>query len=81
MVRCWAGIEGTTPDKLPIIDSSKTAAGVFHAFGFSAHGYQLAPIVGRVLAELICHGRTDFDLNAFRIDRFSRPTQTQDRPG
>lgn len=71
IVRCWAGIEGTTPDRLPIIGASKKASGVFHAFGFSAHGYQLSPIIGRVMTDLICRGRTEFDLDAFRIDRFS----------
>lgn len=70
VVRCWAGIEGMTPDHLPIIGPGQAAPGVYHAFGFSAHGYQLAPVVGRVLADLICRGRTDFDLAPFRIDRF-----------
>lgn len=71
ILRCWAGIEGVTPDHLPIISASNTSSGVFHAFGFSAHGYQLAPVVGRVISDLICTGKTDFDLKAFRIDRFS----------
>lgn len=71
VVRCWAGIEGETPDKLPILGASKASAGVFHAFGFSAHGFQLAPIIGRVIADLICRGKTDFDLGAFHINRFT----------
>ncbi|MCK4508730.1 MAG: FAD-binding oxidoreductase [Desulfuromonadales bacterium] len=70
VVRCWAGIEGMTPDKLPIIGPGKAGSGVFHAFGFSAHGYQLAPIIGRVMTDLICRGKTEFDLEAFRINRF-----------
>ncbi len=72
IVRAWGGIEGMTPDRLPIIDSGKHASGVFHAFGFSAHGYQLVPIVGKVVTDLICSGRSDFDLEAFRIDRFEK---------
>ena len=70
IVRAWGGIEGMTPDRLPIIDSGKHASGVFHAFGFSAHGYQLVPIIGKVVTDLICDGRADFDLEAFKIDRF-----------
>lgn len=72
IVRAWGGIEGITPDRLPIIDSGKQASGVFHAFGFSAHGYQLVPIIGQVVTDLICRGRSDFDLQAFRIDRFEK---------
>lgn len=71
VVRCWDGIEGMTADHLPIIGESSLSAGVFHAFGFSGHGYQLAPVVGRVISDLVCMGKTDFDLKAFRIDRFS----------
>jgi sarcosine oxidase subunit beta len=69
-VRCWAGIEGRMPDDLPVIGPSSTAPGVHHAFGFSAHGFQLGPIVGRVLAELIGTGETRYPIEPFRIDRF-----------
>ena len=41
-------------------------------FGFSAHGFQMGPIVGQVMAELITTGTSRFDLNKFRIDRFER---------
>ncbi|MCP5367165.1 MAG: FAD-binding oxidoreductase [Hyphomicrobiales bacterium] len=69
IVRCWAGFEGRTPDDLPIIGPGRRA-GVFHACGFSGHGFQLGPVVGRELANLIADGRTDFDLTPFAVDRF-----------
>jgi len=75
VVRCWAGVEGMTPDRLPIIGSSQAADGVYHAFGFSAHGYQLAPVIGRVVADLICRGETEFDLTSFLVDRFNHPVK------
>ncbi|MDT8420314.1 MAG: FAD-binding oxidoreductase [Desulfuromonadales bacterium] len=70
VVRAWAGLEGVMPDKLPVIGASPTAPDVFHAFGFSAHGFQLAPAVGLAMADLVTSGQSDFDLSAFRIDRF-----------
>lgn len=70
VLRCWAGIEGLTPDRLPYIGRSRHE-GLYHAFGFSSHGYQLGPIVGRVIADLVVHGETAFDLRAFSIDRFA----------
>jgi len=59
IVRIWAGLEAKTEDLLPIVGPSPNAPGVFHAFGFSGHGFQLVPIVGAVLADLIVRGKTD----------------------
>ena len=71
IVRTWAGIEAFMPDNIPVISPSATARGVFHAFGFSAHGFQLSPIVGRIMSELIVDGKTDFPIEPFDIRRFS----------
>jgi sarcosine oxidase, subunit beta len=73
IVRCWAGLEGRMPDDIPVIGPSATQAGVYHAFGFSAHGFQLGPIVGSLVAELIATGATNLPIAPFRIDRFKRP--------
>jgi len=72
IVRCWAGIEARMPDDIPVIGASATSDGVFHAFGFSAHGFALGPIVGSILAELIAGGRTNLPIAPFRIDRFAQ---------
>ena len=48
VVRCWAGIEAMMPDGIPVIGPSAVAEGAYHAFGFSGHGFQLSPIVGRL---------------------------------
>ena len=70
IVRTWAGIEGFMPDNIPVIGASSKASGVFHAFGFSAHGFQLSPIVGRIISELILDGKTDLPIEPFDIRRF-----------
>lgn len=69
IVRCWAGIEGIMPDKIPVIGQSQCEA-AFHSFGFSAHGFQLGPVGGRILSELVIDGATDLPIEAFRSDRF-----------
>jgi sarcosine oxidase, subunit beta len=48
MVRAWAGIEARMPDNTPVIGPSSAADGVYHQFGFSAHGFQLGPAVRRI---------------------------------
>jgi sarcosine oxidase subunit beta len=70
IVRTWAGIEGFTPDSLPIIGPSLQAAGLFHCFGFSAHGFQLSPIVGEIMSELVVDGHTNHPIEPFTINRF-----------
>lgn len=73
IVRCWAGIEGRMPDDLPVIGPSSTQPDLFHAFGFSAHGFQLGPAVGVMIASLVVNGRSNLPIEPFRIDRFSAP--------
>ncbi|MBL8671377.1 MAG: FAD-binding oxidoreductase [Alphaproteobacteria bacterium] len=70
VVRAWAGIEGRMPDDIPVIGPSGRQDGAFHAFGFSAHGFQLAPIVGAVIADLVTSGRSRLPIEPFRIGRF-----------
>lgn len=77
IVRTWAGVEAFTPDHLPIIGPGREK-GLFHAFGFSAHGFQLAPVVGQILAELIDDGKTDLPIADFRIGRFSQSRVKQE---
>lgn len=73
VVRSWAGIEGVMPDALPVIGPSSTEECAWHAFGFSAHGFQLGPVVGRLIADLVVSGETDQPIDPFRITRFNRP--------
>lgn len=70
IVRFWSGIEGFTSDGLPVLGPSIAKPGAFHAFGFSAHGFQLGPVVGRILAELALDGAASLPVAPFRIDRF-----------
>jgi len=71
IIRSWSGIDGRMPDRIPVIGPSRTTPGLFHAFGFSGHGFQLGPAIGAIMAELVLDGRTDIPLDAFRIDRFN----------
>lgn len=70
IVRTWAGLEGFTPDGLPVISASQAMPDAWHVFGFSAHGFQLSPVVGLLLSQMILDGSCELCLDAFRIDRF-----------
>jgi sarcosine oxidase, subunit beta len=71
VVRTWAGLEARMPDEIPVIGPSTVVNGLFHAFGFSGHGFALAPIVGALMAELIVDGRSSLPIEAFRANRFN----------
>jgi sarcosine oxidase subunit beta len=68
----WAGIEARMPDDIPVIGPSATSEGVFHAFGFSAHGFQLGPACGALMAELVTTGRSNLPIAPFDIRRFQK---------
>ena len=69
--RCWSGLEGKTPDLLPVIGPSTVAAGLYHVFGFSGHGFQLVPAAGAAVAEMVATGRPPATLSPFSAARFT----------
>jgi glycine/D-amino acid oxidase-like deaminating enzyme len=69
----WAGLYEMTPDRHPIIGEAPGVAGLYLANGFSGHGFQHAPIVGKLLAEMIVEGRArTVDISSLGLERFSR---------
>jgi sarcosine oxidase subunit beta len=78
--RGWAGIEAQMPDGIPVIGPSSTEQDLYHAFGFSAHGFQMGPIVGKITSDLITTGQTDLPITPFSIARFQKgaPSLTQE---
>ena len=78
VIRVWSGIEGYLPDMLPVIGASETTPGLFHAFGFCGHGFQVGPGVGLCLSEMILDGETPTPLDPFSIMRFRKaPTVSE----
>lgn len=71
IIRVWSGVEGYLPDSQPILGPSDHVSGLYYAFGFSGAGFQIAPGVGDMLAELIDTGTTDISLDPYRISRFN----------
>ena len=64
-----------TPDEHFILDAHPEFDGVFIAAGFSGHGFKFCSVVGEIMAELATTGKTLYDLDLFRIDRWSRNRQ------
>jgi sarcosine oxidase, subunit beta len=71
IIRVWSGIEGYMPDDRPVMGPSGNVSGLYYAFGFCGHGFQLGPGVGDTMAELIDTGATSTPLEPFDIRRFA----------
>ena len=72
VIRAWSGIEGYCRRHAAGDRNERDHAGLFHAFGFCGHGFQLGPGVGAVLSEMILDGATPTPLAPFSIGRFRR---------
>lgn len=72
VLRTWTGLEGATPDGIPIIGPSRQHHGLWHVFGFCGHGFQLVPAVGEIVAQSLINGIVDPRLAPFAADRFAR---------
>ncbi|WP_144984033.1 NAD(P)/FAD-dependent oxidoreductase [Halomonas sp. C22] len=73
IMRTWAGVEAVTQDHIPVIGLSSQHDNVIHAFGFSAHGYQLGPITGEIVADLALEREPKLPITPFSIQRFQTP--------
>lgn len=72
IVRAWAGVEAFMPDEIPVISLSRKAPQLVHSFGFSAHGFELGPIGGKIVSELILNGESTLPIAPFSVERFEK---------
>ncbi len=73
LVRAWAGYyEMNVFDHNSILGPHPEITNLLFANGFSGHGIQQSPAVGRAIAELIVHGRyVSLDLAVFGFERIA----------
>jgi FAD-dependent oxidoreductase domain-containing protein 1 len=71
--RGWTGLyDFNTEDHNAILGEYPAMKGYYVAFGFSGHGMQQAPAVGKCLSELIRTGNFEtLDLSPLRVERFA----------
>jgi sarcosine oxidase subunit beta len=75
LARGWAGLYEISPDHHAILGKAPGIEGFILANGFSGHGFQHSPAVGRVIAELIMDREaTTIDISSLSIERFKKGT-------
>ncbi|HEY9868692.1 MAG TPA: N-methyl-L-tryptophan oxidase [Candidatus Obscuribacterales bacterium] len=70
VVHAMTCLYSLTPDRNFIIDLLPGYPGIAIAAGFSGHGFKFAIAVGRILADLVEKGRSDFPIDLLRLSRF-----------
>jgi glycine oxidase len=65
----WACLRPAAADGLPLLGAVPGRPGLVVATGHYRNGILLAPITGKLVAELIISGRTSMPLGPFRPDR------------
>ena len=64
----WLGFRPTLPDCLPVLGKSPKFKNIFYAFGHNHLGWTLGPTTGKLITDLIYHGR---EINSvYSIDRY-----------
>ena len=66
----WAGFYEMSPDHNALVGETTEPERFLYATGFSGHGFQQGPAVGRHVAELVAGGEPTLDLSPFSLDRF-----------
>lgn len=70
IIRIMGGLRPYTPDGLPLIGYVEGLEGFFMAAGHEGDGIALAPITGRMVADLLLEGKTFMDIEALNPNRF-----------
>ncbi len=75
----WWGYYEVTPDHSPILGRMPDVDTWVNAAGFSGHGVQQAPAIGKVIAEEIVDGRAhSIAIDPLRIERFTHAPKARE---
>lgn len=70
VLRQWSGCYDLTPDANPIVGEVDEVEGFIQASGFMGHGFMMAPIMGKLLAEFIRERQTTPLIDRWNLRRF-----------
>jgi sarcosine oxidase subunit beta len=70
VLRQWAGCYDLTPDANPIVGPVDEVDDFHQASGFMGHGFMMAPVVGKLLAQVVAAGTTVRALEPWKLRRF-----------
>lgn len=68
----WTGLYDVTPDWNPVLGPLPGFDGLWLAYGFSGHGFKLAPSVGLLLAQAVLGQPGEVPIEAYSLARFAQ---------
>ena len=72
VIRVMSGLRPYTTDGLPLVGEVQGLNGFFMAAGHEGDGIALAPVTGKVVADMITTGKTFIDITALSPNRFNK---------
>ncbi|CAH3021008.1 unnamed protein product [Porites evermanni] len=66
-------IYSVTPDHLFVMDRHPEYKNIVIGAGFSGHGFKMAPVVGKILTQMVLGEKVSYDVFPFRLSRFASP--------
>jgi len=71
VVRQWSGLYTMTEDRQPLICKADEVENFYMACGFSGHGFMIAPMVGKLISEMVIGKKlsVDIELNYKRFEK------------
>ena len=66
----WTGLRPMSPDKMPILGQVEGIENLYLSLGHYRNGILMAPFCGKILKEIICNDKTDYDIAPFLLKRF-----------
>ena len=71
LIEIWRGMRPCTPDGLPHIGRPINLDNLIVATGHAMKGISMAPVTGKLVAQLAAGERPDINLSALKIERFN----------
>lgn len=66
----WSGFRPICTDDVPILGPDPDLGGLFYATGAGRRGILLAPMMGRIVADLVAAGTTELEWEELSVSRF-----------
>lgn len=70
-IKPWRGLRPCSPDGLPYLGRTEAWQNLIMATGHAMMGLSLAPVSGKVVADLLCRETPSFDLRLLSPDRYA----------
>ncbi len=77
VIRTWSGLIAQMSDAIPVLGFTQEVPGFVFATGFSGHGFGLAPVIGRLISELILDCKTSIPIADFCYGRFHKGSDNE----